>query len=62
MGALLSIVGGCVTAITWEYVFIRPYGIHSMIPSILVALLLMVIGSLLTQPPPKEKLEILVLR
>lgn len=58
-GALLSIIGGAITAITWEYVLKKPYAIHSMIPSIIVALVLMIAGSLATSPPSEEKLEIL---
>ncbi|MCS7099037.1 MAG: sodium:solute symporter family protein [Sulfolobales archaeon] len=62
VGATASIIGGAITAITWEYVLLRPYGIHSMIPSILVALVLMVVGSLLTPPPPKERVEVVGLK
>ncbi len=58
VGALGAVIGGGITALVWEFVLGKPYGIHSMIPTLLVALVIMVLGSLLTAPPPKDKAEL----
>jgi SSS family solute:Na+ symporter len=58
VGGLGAVLGGGITALVWEFVLGKPYGIHSMIPTLIVALIIMVLGSLLTAPPPKEKAEL----
>ena len=58
VGGLGAVIGGGITALTWEFVLRKPYGIHSMVPTLLVSLAIMVLGSLLTAPPPKEKSEL----
>jgi SSS family solute:Na+ symporter len=49
-GAVVSMVGGCATALIWEAIG-RPLGIHGFIPGVTTSLLLFLLVSLATSPP-----------
>lgn len=55
LGAILALIGGAITAIVWEFILGKPYGIHTVIPGFSVALILMLLGTLIGPKPPEEK-------
>ncbi len=54
-GAVVSMVGGCATALVWEAVK-RPFALHGFIPGIVVSLVLFVVVSLASSPPSRRTL------
>ena len=55
-GAMWSMVTGTATALVWMLAG-RPLGIHGFIPGVLVSLIVFVVVSLLTEPPPRAVIE-----
>jgi Na+/panthothenate symporter len=57
-GGIASIVCGFGMTIVWEFILSEPFGLDSILPTIAASLIAMVVGSLLTTPPPPEKWKV----
>ncbi|MEL7568348.1 MAG: hypothetical protein AAGU27_26215, partial [Dehalobacterium sp.] len=53
-GVLLSIAGSLIFTIGWNLAG-RPFGLHEVIPGLVVSLVLLVIGSLFSEHSPDEE-------
>jgi SSS family transporter len=57
-GGIASVACGFGMAIVWEFILSEPFGLDPILPTITASLIAMVVGSLLTAPPPPEKWKV----
>lgn len=57
-GAIASIISGIGTYILFSYIWIRPFGMHTIVLPLIISLICFITVSNVTKPPTKETIEV----